>query len=131
VAGSIGGMPAIGNGQILTGAANTAVDGLKIQINGGSTGGRGTIEFSTGIAGQLSKTIESYLGSSGLISSRTDGLNRTIKDIDKNRTAINTRLAETEKRLRAEYVALDRVLTSMQSTSNYLAQQLANLPVNS
>lgn len=131
VAGTIGGLPATGNGQVLTGASNTAADGLKIQINGGSTGSRGTIDFSTGIAGQLSKTIESYLGSSGLISSRTDGLNRTIKDIDKSRTALNTRLAETEKRLRAEYVALDRVLTSMQATSNYLTQQLASLSANS
>lgn len=131
VAGTIGGMPATGVGQVLTGAANTAVDGLKIQINGGSTGARGTIDFSTGIAGQLSKTIESYLGSSGLLSNRTDGLNRTIKDIDKTRTALNTRLAETEKRLRAEYVALDSLLTSMASTSNYLTQQLASLSANS
>ncbi|WP_220809112.1 flagellar filament capping protein FliD [Noviherbaspirillum aridicola] len=127
VAGSIGGMPAAGNGQVLTGATNTAVDGLKIQVNGGTTGPRGSIDFSTGIAGQLSKTIESYLGSSGMLKNRTDGLNRTIKDIDKSRTALNTRLAETEKRLRAEYVALDSLLTSMAATSNYLTQQLASL----
>lgn len=131
VAGTIGGLPATGTGQVLTGAASSAVDGLKIQINGGSIGPRGTIDFSTGIAGLLSKTVESYLGSSGLISSRTDGLNRTIKDIDKSRTTLTARLAETEKRLRAEYVALDSMLTSMQSTSNYLTQQLAALSANS
>jgi len=35
-----------------------------------------------------------------------------------------------EKRYRAQFVALDAMLSSMQSTSNYLTQQLAALSTN-
>jgi flagellar hook-associated protein 2 len=38
------------------------------------------------------------------------------------------RLESVEKRYRARFVALDTMMGRMQQTSNYLTQQLANLP---
>lgn len=66
--------------------------------------------------------------SDGLINSRMDGINSTIKGIGKQREALNYRLEETEKRLLAQFTALDSMIASMTQTSNYLQQQLANLP---
>ncbi|HRO57453.1 MAG TPA: flagellar filament capping protein FliD, partial [Nitrosomonas europaea] len=66
--------------------------------------------------------------SDGLISSRMDGINSTIKGIGKQREALEFRLEGVEKRLRAQFTALDTMIASMNQTSNYLQQQLANLP---
>jgi flagellar hook-associated protein 2 len=128
VAGTINGVAATGFGQYLTGSSGSAAEGLKLLIDGGSTGARGTITFSRGYADQLGKIVETYLGGSGLISGRTDGLNTSIKDIGRTRETLATRLQDVEKRYRAQFTALDTMLSSMTQTSSFLAQQLANLP---
>jgi flagellar hook-associated protein 2 len=127
VAGTINGEPATGAGQMLTAASGDA-DGLKIKITGGNVpADRGSVGFSQGYAYQLSKLAEKYTGSDGLIQDRKDGFNTTIKDIDKQRDRVNTRLADMEKRYRAQYTALDTMISSMNTTANYLARQLASL----
>lgn len=127
VAGTIGGQPAKGSGQFLTGAAGTAADGLKIEITGGAIGERGTVGFSQGYAYQLNNLATSFLGSKGLIGSRTEGINSTIKDINKRKEDFNERLVDIEKRYRAQYTALDTSISSMLATQSYLSQQLAAL----
>ena len=126
VTGTIGGVAATGSGQSLTGAGD-AVD-LKINITGGATGDRGSIKFAQGYAAQLDKLIGGILASDGTLSSRTDGINRSIKDLGSRRDALNLRLVGIEKRYRAQYTALDLMMSSMTKTSSYLQQQLANLP---
>ncbi len=129
-AGTIAGVTATGAGQFLTGAAGTATEGLKIQIAGGITGARGTLNFSQGHAYKLETLASSFLDSTGQVASRTDGISKTIKDIGNQRDALNRRLDEMEKRYRAQFTALDTMISSMNSTSNFLIQQLANLPKN-
>lgn len=63
----------------------------------------------------------------GLIYGRTEGLNLSIKDIDRQRETLELRLEAIEKRYRAQYTALDQIVASMQQTSSYLSQQLAAL----
>lgn len=128
VAGTINGVAASGSGQILTGAAGYSTDGLKIQVTGGVIGARGTVNFSQGYAYQLNNVLNNFLTSPSLISGRTDGINRSIKDIQNQVAAVNTRLAATEARYRAQFTALDVLIGTMSQTSNYLTQQLANLP---
>ncbi|WP_151636393.1 flagellar filament capping protein FliD [Noviherbaspirillum aerium] len=127
VAGTIGGAAATGSGQELTGAAGTSADGLKILIAGTSGGDRGTVTFSRGYADRLGGLMNTYVGADGLISSRTSGLNTSIKDIGKARNALSQRLEATEARYRAQFTALDTLLSSMNQTSSYLSQQLASL----
>lgn len=128
VAGTIGGVAATGSGQSLTGATGSDAEGLKVTIKGSSTGDRGTINFSRGYAYRLDELVNTFLGSSGLVTGRTDGINNSIKDIDKAREALNTRLVKTEQRYRAQFLALDKLISSMSTTSSYLQQQLSNLP---
>jgi flagellar hook-associated protein 2 len=100
---------------------------LKIDITGGSVGDRGTISFSQGYAYQLNNLATSFLGGKGLIGSRTEGLNKNISAIAKQRDAFNTKLEAIEKRYRTQFTRLDTMLASMQSTQAYLTQQLASL----
>lgn len=127
VAGTIDGNVATGSGQTLTATVGDAA-GLKVQIKGGATGDRGKVNYARGYAFRLDAVVGGMVTSSGMIANRTDGLTRSIKDIDSRRDAENLRLAAVEKRYRAQYTALDAAIASMKQTSTYLSQQLANLP---
>lgn len=126
VAGSIGGVTATGSGQILKANSGDPID-LGIVINGGAIGARGTLNYSHGYAYLLDKWATSSLASGGTLASRTEGIGKTITDIGKQRNAMETRLLGIEKRYRAQFTALDQMLSSMNQTSTYLTQQLAQI----
>ena len=126
VAGSIGGISATGSGQVLS-AASGAPQGLSITVNGGTIGARGTLNYSQGYATSLNGWSTSILASNGTLASRTDGIGKTITDIDKQRAALETRLIGIERRYRAQFTALDQMLSRMNTTSTYLTQQLAQI----
>jgi flagellar hook-associated protein 2 len=130
VAGSIGGTTATGSGQLLSAISGDAL-GLGILVNGGALGDRGVLHYSQGYASTLNTWASAVLGVDSIISSRTDGIGKSIADIGKRRTELETRLINIEKRYRAQFTALDSMLSSMNSTSAYLTQQLANLPGSS
>ncbi|OEZ55358.1 flagellar filament capping protein FliD [Duganella sp. HH105] len=127
VAGTIGGYTATGSGQTLTGSPGAPVDGLKLTITGDTTGGRGSFGFSQGYAYQLNSLAAGYLGANGALTSRTTGLNNSVKDIAKQKDAFASRLGDIEARYRAQYTALDTSIASMNTTASFLAQQFAAL----
>ncbi|MES2935511.1 MAG: flagellar filament capping protein FliD [Pseudomonadota bacterium] len=124
-AGTINGIAAIGNGQFLTGAVGDDSEGLKLQINGGGLGARGTVNYSQGYASQFDKLMGLMLDTGGPISSRTDGINASIKVLAQNKQRLAARFNATEKRYRAQFTALDVLMSSMTTTSSFLTQQLA------
>lgn len=126
VAGTIGGVVATGIGQTLTG--NGSSSGLELKITDGAVGARGTVDFARGFAYKIDQLIDGFLENDSLIDSRIDGINSSIKDIESQRITLGRRLEDTEKRYRAQYAALDTLIAGMTQTSNFLQQQLANLP---
>ncbi|MBS3936826.1 MAG: flagellar filament capping protein FliD [Sulfuritalea sp.] len=87
-----------------------------------------TASGNQGIAVRFDTILEGIVGPSGLIGGRTDGLNASIKDLHRRADALNLRLEQIERRYRAQFAALDTLVASMTQTSNFLSQQLANLP---
>jgi flagellar hook-associated protein 2 len=130
VAGTINGVAATGIGQTLSAAVGDNAEGLRVDINGGPLGSRGNISFSRGYADQLNRLVGDLLARDGMIASRTDGLNASIKDLDKRQDDFNDRLAATEARYRAQFTALDTMLSSLNQTSAYMSQQLSALQKN-
>lgn len=128
VAGKINDIAATGSGQILTGATGDDAEGLALLINGGTTGDRGTVNFTRGYAVQFEKLAANLLSSEGPLAARTNGLDATLKNLEKEKQRITDRLEQTEKRYRAQFSALDLVISNMSKTSAFLSQQLANLP---
>lgn len=126
VAGSIDGVAATGSGQILT-AATGAASGLALDIRGGALGARGDISFGNGYAVSLSRYLESVLGTEGNLKARTEGLDATIKRLDTQQVAVEARLSAIEARYRSQFSSLDSLLSSMNTTSQFLTQQLASL----
>ena len=127
VAGTIGGQPATGSGQFLTSSSGGSF-GLKIQVNGGALGARGTINYSHGYAGTLSQYATTQLATNSLLDAATTGLNKEIIDIQNQEAALNVRLAAIQASYTSQFTALDGLLSSLNSTQQYLTQQLANLP---
>ncbi len=125
VAGTIGGVVATGIGQKLTGTGDAT--GLQLQIQGG-IGDRGSVNFTNGLASQLNDLINTFLGSGGIIETRTTGFSAGVDEINEQREALNLHLASFEKRLVARFGALDILVAQLQQTSNFLTQQLASLP---
>ncbi|QMU60396.1 MAG: flagellar filament capping protein FliD [Gammaproteobacteria bacterium] len=84
-----------------------------------------------GFAQSIDSILSSYVETGGLIQARTDGLSDSRSQIDDNIARIENRIVLTEKRLRSQYAALDSLVGQLNATSNFLTQQLANLPTNS
>jgi flagellar hook-associated protein 2 len=130
VEGTIGGVAATGNGQLLTAAAGSAAEGIQLTVKSGSTGDRGTVTFSQGYAYQLTNLAASFTGKGSILTSKTDGLNVSIKAVASQRDKFSDRLAAIEARYRTQFTALDTMLSSMQTTQSYLTQQLAAIAAN-
>ena len=124
VAGTIGGYAAIGSGQVLTGVSGTDTEGLKVSVNGGTTGARGDVVFTQGFASRLDRALTSLLATDGVVSSSTDATNRKIKDLTNQREVLQARLEKVQATYLKQFQALDTMLASMSSTSTYLTQQL-------
>ncbi|MBI1396957.1 MAG: flagellar filament capping protein FliD [Betaproteobacteria bacterium] len=127
IAGSIGGIEAFGSGQVLNGASKSVTEGLRVEVTGGNTGSRGEITVGNGFAARLSTLVDQFIGSDGTIASRTNGINRSIQDLGRQRDTLTQRLSDTEQRYRDQFASLDVLISNMRQTSNFLTQQLGAL----
>ena len=116
--------------------AQRAVDAISIFPDGVSSGcpsgsrrksSNATAGRVTGFAQTLEDTIGKMLDTDGLLTSRTDGINRSIKSFDARIESLEARLVKVEARYSAQFTALDAAMSSMNTTSAYLTQQLATL----
>jgi flagellar hook-associated protein 2 len=128
VAGTIDGVPALSSGSVLTAPTGTGAEGLRIEVNGGAVGPRGTVEFSRGFADQLNTLLTNFLQDDGIIDARTDGIEDRVDGIDDARDRLDRRMETLEISLRARFTVLDTLLSQLQTTSDFLTQQLASLP---
>lgn len=78
-----------------------------------------------GFAKRFRTATDAMLGVDGSITSRTTGLSNQLQRNQKDQDSFTTRLAGIEKRLRAQYTALDTRMASLSTQSSYITQQVA------
>ncbi|QSX77617.1 flagellar filament capping protein FliD [Agrilutibacter solisilvae] len=83
--------------------------------------GDGTMAF------RLDAALDRLLDDGGMIDSRSDGLENRTRSLQKQRDALDFRMTQVEARYRAQFTALDAMVTKLQNTSNFLSQQLSSL----
>lgn len=88
----------------------------------------GVANLMSAVGSAYDVAIEGLIGTDGSIAARTNGLNTTIKNYEKQYEVISARLEKIEVRYRAQFTALDSLIAGLNQTSSYLTQQLANLP---
>jgi len=81
----------------------------------------------SGLAAKLNEVVKGYVGTEGALTLRTKGLNDQLKDVGRQREALDVRMDAAAKRYRTQFVALDSLMAQMTSTSSALAQQLSTL----
>ena len=128
--GTINGAAATSIGQTLTGASDNAAEGLKVSVSNGSTGSRGNVQYSQGFAYQLDQLASSFLGENGMISMRTDGINSSLKKLDSDKLTLEAKLGRIQQQYQDQFTKLDTTMSSINSTSTYLASQLTALANN-
>jgi flagellar hook-associated protein 2 len=83
------------------------------------------------VADKLAAVLDGFLGSDGRIGAQTDQLQKRLDQIADQTDALDHRMELIQARYLKQFTALDALLGQMQSTSNYLTQQLASLPSSS
>lgn len=126
IRGSIGGYRTLGTGRVLTGQQE--VEGLQVEFLGGDAGSRGKVVYSTGVAVQLNGLIDGFLESQGIFKTRMDGYSGRLSEIDQQRHQLERKLAKSEERYLKQFTQLDMLLGTMNSTSQFLGNQLKALP---
>ncbi|HEY8906539.1 MAG TPA: flagellar filament capping protein FliD [Rhodoferax sp.] len=81
---------------------------------------------STGYATRLEAWAKSSLAAGGLIDTRTQSLNQYVKDRNADIDRLENQMTALQKRYTTEYTNLNMLLSSMNTTSTYLTQQLAS-----
>jgi flagellar hook-associated protein 2 len=83
-----------------------------------------------GVATQVRALADKLLGTDGPISTRTAGLQTSLKTNQTRQEDIDTRASLTEQRLRAQFVALDRNMAQINGTSSFVSQMIAQYNQN-
>ncbi|TFH72462.1 hypothetical protein E3V39_12910 [Gammaproteobacteria bacterium LSUCC0112] len=113
-------------GKSASGEADASA-GLMVKITGGSTGSRGSINYSRGVADQLNRLLDAYLTPGGILGGRQAALNQELVNIADDRVSLNERLARTESRLAASFTANDIIINKFNTTADFLTSQLSML----
>jgi flagellar hook-associated protein 2 len=82
-----------------------------------------------GFGDVLTQNIQGYTEAGGILATRTESMQTSLRSIDVKRDQLDRRMESFEQRLQRQFAALDRMVAQMQSTSSFLASQLANLPL--
>ena len=129
-------------GAISANYAELAALGIKSSVDGSLS--LDSAKFDTAIAGdpeavnralgtdgalglRLRETLIGIIGPKGVLSERTTALNNRLKQLDVQRENFQTRIDRIEANYRQQFTALDALMAKMQTTSSFLAQQLAGL----
>ena len=84
----------------------------------------------TGIANEVFAKVSSFIDNDGMIDTATNGLNSTLKSLDKRYDQVNNSIDQTIERYRVQFTKLDILINELNGMSNYLTTQfemMANL----
>lgn len=79
----------------------------------------------TGFGTQVAALVDTFTNTGGMLSNATSGVKSTLKSLDSQYSAGQTRVESTVARYRAQFTQLDVLVSRMTSTASYLTQQFA------
>ena len=87
-------------------------------------------DLDRGIAGDAIVTLRELMASSGPIVSRTSGAEDRIRDYEDDLEALSLRMDSLSKRYLTQFTAMEQLVDRMNSTREFLTQQIEALPYN-
>ena len=80
-----------------------------------------------GFVARLDGVLNNVVKSGGFLTARTAGITAIKTRNESQQTNTNVRLSLIEKRYRAQFTEMDRLVSSMKATSSFLTQQLGSI----
>jgi flagellar hook-associated protein 2 len=78
---------------------------------------------------QIDSLLEAMLAANNPLDTRISSLNSQAGEVAEDRVVMEQRLLTMEARYRKQFNALDILLTDLNSTGSFVADQLANIPI--
>jgi flagellar hook-associated protein 2 len=128
ITGDYNSLASIGITRKLDGKLELNSSKLTAALNAGENVVANVFASDNGVAARLSKYVDSQLATGATFDYRNTSIQAGLKDVAKQKEALEIRMASVQARYLKQFTALDSLLTNMQQTSNYLSKQLANLP---
>jgi flagellar hook-associated protein 2 len=121
VAGTIGGKPATGTGQLLVGNANETTVGLTALYTGAATGVAGNISLALGVGARVERMLASYTDTaSGVLDTRVTTLTTRSEGLTSRVANIDERLARRRAQLLRSFVLMEQNIAALQKQSTAL-----------
>ncbi len=100
---------------------------MQLQVAGYKDGDLGRVNFIEGIGEQAVNLVTDIVGADGILDAKTDSLSRDLERIQEERIRLEDRIASYRERLVSQFTAADSLISQLNSTGDYLTQQLAAL----
>ncbi|WP_439134329.1 flagellar filament capping protein FliD [Pseudomaricurvus sp.] len=118
VAGTINGEAGFGSGEALLPALGSDAYGISLIVQPGATSS--TVNFSRGFGTELSKVIDTYLVSNGVLDKSEERLEGKIEDLDDDQTKLDNRMEAYYERLLSQFMAMESIVNSINSSGSAL-----------
>lgn len=130
VVGTINGVAAFGAGNVLLPPLNSPGYGLNFTVSESASGVpySATIDYSQGLSGELNRLVANFLAKDGAIDTRETSLNRDLTLVGDEREKLDTRMDRRFIQLQAQFLAMERIISSFQATGEQLNGLIDRLP---
>lgn len=123
--GTIGGKSArVLDGNHLKGEAGFNSEDVEVLIPDDTSGILGKVRVVDGLGESMPDVLDSLMDGTGILKSRTDGIQRTIDDLGKQVEKNTARMDKVEERLRHQFTTLEVTLGQLQALGDYVSAQL-------
>ncbi len=130
VAGTVNGVAGFGSGNVLLPALGEPGESLALLIGENATSTPATVNFSRGFGGELDLLIDQFLGNSGVINLRETSLESDLEDLDSDQSRLDRRIEAYQERLTSQFIAMEAIVRSLQSSSSFLEGFVNSLNAN-
>ncbi len=128
VAGTINGEPATGRGRLLTGAEGTDVEGLQLRVTSTTTGGKGVVRISKGIAARMRDFVEAATDpDTGAVTRAAEGITTEIEAIDEQIAEIEAEVERYIKQLQSDFAVMETRMSQSTALLDWMQLQVEHL----
>ena len=129
VAGTVNGVSGFGSSNVLLPNLNEPGAGLALVVGDGASSA--TVNFSRGFAGELEALLDEFLASNGLIAARETNLETSLDELEDDQEALDRRMTSYEERLIQQFINMERILNSLNTSGSFIENLINTLPFTS
>ncbi len=128
VVGTINGEAAFGSSNVLLPSLSSAAYGLNFSVKENTTLGAYTATFTRGLAGDLALLTSTALADDGQIANKEELIGGQQKSIKVDQENLDRKMTVYQQRLSRQYIAMERIVASLNSTKSQLDGLIDRLP---